>query len=207
MNTQAKTLEGVEIEIREKAPGHRAHLPTFPWEEGWREFYDEELGKIIRTPLTLSDIVSPVEAEDIGTLHMIHNPDHNHWRDQIGKLMASYLGKSWIILNEVFVRWPYPGVPSTAADMTAILVDEEQNEYDEYKGQNPFVVWRDGLLPSFIIEITSALTRTEDVKRKPIIYAAKGVEEYLVIDIMTPEDEDWQLSWNQKKMAGLYLKL
>lgn len=203
MTTAINNQPEPEIEIRDKAPGHREALPTFPLEYGWREYWDEEVGKRVYTPLTLSDIVFPIEEEDIGTVTMKHGDSHEYWRLQILALMQQHLDARWVLLSHILVRWPYPDSSPTFADITAI----PEGKYAPDQEGGAFVVLRDGPYPDFFIEITSELTRPVDIDRKPIIYAAEGVKEYLVIDILTPEDEEWQLTGYRLGKEVYYHKL
>jgi Uma2 family endonuclease len=45
-----------------------------------------------------------------------------------------------------------------------------------------WLMWREKVPPAFVIEVTSRKTRTRDVLRKPAIYAALGVAEYVMYD-------------------------
>jgi len=61
------------------------------------------------------------------------------------------------------------------------------------KGERSYAVGRDGPLPEFVVELTSEETRTADLEAKKVLYAALGVKEYLIIDLLPETGDAWQL--------------
>jgi len=45
-----------------------------------------------------------------------------------------------------------------------------------------YLLWREGRMPDFVVEVTSDTTRTEDVRKKKDLYQRLGVEEYILFD-------------------------
>jgi hypothetical protein len=54
--------------------------------------------------------------------------------------------------------------------------------------QKSYRVGRNGPLPVFALELTSSETRLVDLQEKPLLYAAVGIKEYFIIDLL-PEDK------------------
>ena len=179
------------IEFRDKAPDHRAHLPTFPWEVGYREIYDEVRRKIIRTPLTLLDLIFPTE-DDVGVVQVSQNIEHDDWTGWLKGLVGGHLQKvsneKWRLMNDVLVHWGIPDISPAAPDVTAI-----PNPKPTMRKDKSYFVGKDGPLPIFVVEITSPSTRSKDLDDKPSFYAARGIKEYLIIDMQTPKKKDWNL--------------
>lgn len=163
-------------------------LPTFPWEAGYRLITDPVTGEQQAVPLTLFDILYPSEA-DIGTVFMAQDAQHALWSRVLAVMLQAYLAASdWLILHDVFVRWGQAGIRPLAPDMTAIRGGKMPP-----KGEKSYVVGRDGPLPEFVVEITSEETRPADLETKKALYAALGIKEYLIIDLLPETGEQWQL--------------
>ena len=163
-------------------------LPTFPWEAGYRLVTDPVTGEQQAVPLTLFDILYPSEA-DIGTVFMAQDAQHALWSRVLAVMLQAYLAASgWLILHDVFVLWGQVGIRPLAPDMTAIRGGKMPP-----KGEKSYVVGRDGPLPEFVVEITSEETRPADLETKKALYAALGIKEYLIIDLLPETGEQWQL--------------
>ncbi|MFN8491732.1 MAG: Uma2 family endonuclease [Caldilineaceae bacterium] len=163
-------------------------LPTFPWEAGYRLVTDPATGEQQAVPLTLFDILYPSEA-DIGTVFMAQGPLHDLWSRVLAVMLQAYLAASgWLILHDVFVRWGQAGVRPLAPDITAIRGGKMPP-----KGEKSYLVGRDGPLPEFVVEITSEETRSADLEAKKALYAALGIKEYLIIDLLPDTGDTWQL--------------
>lgn len=163
-------------------------LPTFPWEAGYRLVTDPVTGEQQAVPLTLFDILYPSEA-DIGTVFMAQGPLHDLWSRVLAVMLQAYLAASgWLILHDVFVRWGQAGIRPLAPDITAIRGGKMPP-----KGEKSYAVGRDGPLPEFVVEITSEETRPADLETKKALYAALGIKEYLIIDLLPETGEQWQL--------------
>ena len=193
----AQKNEGRELPVRdslitlEKSVGNRANLPTFGWESGYRHFYDKETNTTICTPLTLLDVLFQTK-DDIDLVKLAQGWHHSEWRSILWEIISQHLkcrdNESWLILADNLIEWEYPGVEPQAPDIAAILNGQFAEPEPEYYHMGP-----DGPAPAFVIEITSVLTRHEDLYSKPTRYAAVGVREYLIIDMQTPLTEGWQL--------------
>ncbi|MEM7539901.1 MAG: Uma2 family endonuclease [Chloroflexota bacterium] len=184
-------FSGIKYEIRTKAYGNRAHLPTFPMDVGWREIYEKKTNTVIRWPLTLLDILYPTEA-DIGVVFVAQNFRHDHWSHWLKEMITDYCDAiddhEWLVLNDVLIYWDYPGISPISPDIT--VIPNTQMPAETYRS---YRVGRDGPLPTFVIEITSHTTRDADLNEKRIKFAAAGVKEYLIVDTQTPPEDDWRL--------------
>ncbi|MEZ4861568.1 MAG: Uma2 family endonuclease [Caldilineaceae bacterium] len=164
-------------------------LPTFPLEDGWRLVYDEETKTTYHVPLTLRDILFSTE-DDVGAVYMSQGQTHNWLISLLAELLRIHLGaRGWSFLSDVLIRWEIPGVPDKSPDITAIL-NPTVAPTEEKKS---FQVGSDGPMPAAVIEVTSESTRDQDFSAKRDIYAAVGIEEYLIIDIWNDRSAPWQL--------------
>lgn len=162
-------------------------LPTFPLEAGWRRVYDAATDSYQQQPLTLLDLLYPTE-DDIGVVYMAQSPLHNLLTDLLAVMLRTYLGvRDWLILHDVLVLWGQRGAPAKSPDVAAFPGGRLSMKEKSYR------VGRDGPLPAFVIEITSEETREEDLQMKPLHYAAVGVKEFLIIDILNKATEPWAL--------------
>lgn len=165
----------------------RAALPTFPLEVGWRTVYDPATQSYTQQPLTLLDILFPTE-DNVDVVFMAQSPLHNLWLRWLSTMLETYLVLQKLITNDVLIHWGLPGAPPKSPDLAVMPAGHVPAE-----GQKSYRVGRDGPPPSFIIEITSKETRAIDLHVKPIFYAAVGVKEFLVIDLLTRRKHPWRL--------------
>jgi len=188
-----KTIIPSIKQAQSKAPAKPAAsvapiLPAFPWDAGYRIVTDSTTGEQQTVPLTLFDFLYPSEA-DIGVVFMAQGPLHDLWSRVLAVMLQAYLTTSeWLILHDVFVRWGQAGVRPLAPDITAIRGGRMPP-----KGERSYAVGRDGPLPEFVVELTSEETRTADLEAKKVLYAALGVKEYLIIDLLPETGSTWQL--------------
>ncbi|MCE7983519.1 MAG: Uma2 family endonuclease [Caldilinea sp. CFX5] len=162
-------------------------LPTFPLESGWRTVRDPVSGASRQVPLTLRDILFPTE-DDIGVVYMAQSPMHNLLTGLLYAMLHTYLGvREWLILHDVLVLWGIRGIPPKSPDIVAFPGGRFPAKEKSYR------VGRDGPMPAFVIEITSDETRADDLYIKPLHYAALGIQEFLIIDILNKATEPWEL--------------
>ncbi len=162
-------------------------LPTFPLEAGWRLVRDPITGESQQMPLTLRDILFPTE-EDIGAVYMTQSVLHHRLTDLLSVMLSTYLGpRNWLILRDVLVLWGIRGLLPKGPDLAAIPNGHPAITAKSYR------VGRDGPRPAFVIEVTSTETREDDLQVKPLHYAAAGVQEFLIIDILNKATEPWEL--------------
>lgn len=162
-------------------------LPTFPLEAGWRTVYDATTDSYQQQPLTLRDLLFPTE-DDIGVVYMTQSILHNLLTDLLAVMLRTYLGaQDWLILHDVLILWDIRGAPAKSPDVAAFPHTQPAIKEKSYR------VGRDGPTPAFVIEITSDDTRADDLQVKPLHYAAVGIKEYLIIDILTKATEPWAL--------------
>lgn len=169
-------------------PENGADATTLPLAVGHRFRYDKATGEMHYTPLRLADLLDPTENAD-GVFFMAEGPAH----DLIATLLATQLRtfakrRGWLILRDVRVDWEQQSLKPQYPDITAIFGGRLPEEpHETYK------VGRDGGTPEFLIEITSKETRQVDLKAKPLLYAAAGVKELLIIDLHTPRKQGWKV--------------
>lgn len=167
---------------------HPTNLPTFSMEVGYREVYDPITKTFDQLPLTLLELLYPIE-DDVGVVKVAESPLHDILVTLLATMLRVYLGaRDWLTTSDVIIHWGFKRAPYKSPDIAAILggklPDDEEKSYR---------VGRDGPLPSFIIEVTSEETRTTDLYEKNLLYAAVGVKEYLIIDILANRNRDWRL--------------
>lgn len=177
-------------------------LPTFPLEVGWREVYDPETQSSRQLPLTLLDILYPTD-EDVGVVVMPESPLHDIWTKLLAIILRTYLaGRNWLVLSDVIIHWGRRGAPAKAPDLAAIpegrLPAAREKSYR---------VGRDGPLPAFVLEITSQETRLVDLHEKTLLYAAVGIREMLIIDLLPEDGGPWQLIGYRLGQQPYYQKL
>jgi Uma2 family endonuclease len=176
-------------------------LPTFPLESGWRTVHDPITGEFHQIPLTLRDILFPTE-DDIGVVYMAQSPLHNLLTGLLYTMLHTYLGaRAWLILHDVLVLWGVRGVTPKSPDIVAFPGGRFP------AGENSYRVGRDGPMPTFIIEVTSTDTRQEDLLIKPYHYAALGIREYLIIDLLNNASEPWDLIGYRLDAGPFYRRL
>jgi Uma2 family endonuclease len=176
-------------------------LPTFPLESGWRTVRDPVTGESQQMPLTLRDILFPTE-EDIGVVYMAQSPMHNLLTGLLYTMLHTYLGpQAWLILHDVLVLWGVRGVTPKSPDIAAFPGGRFPAREKSYR------VGRDGPLPTFVIEVTSEDTRQDDLLVKPLLYAALGIREYLIIDILNDASEPWELIGYRLDAGPFYRRL
>jgi Uma2 family endonuclease len=161
-------------------------LPTFGPYVGYKNVYNPETDAYDQVPLTLLDILYPIEGEGIV---MPVSPHHDRWARGLAFILQGHLAApDWLIIVDTWIRWGHRGIPDVAPDVAAIpggrLPDLSENSYR---------VNRDGPVPAFVIEITSEETRKVDLDAKTLHYAAMGVREMLIIDRWPDEGDDWEL--------------
>lgn len=181
-------------------PEHlRPRLPTFPLEDGYRLVYDEVTDAHYHIPLTLREVLFPIE-DDIGVVKVAQGISHHLLITLIiERLRLHLLGHGWGFLNDVLIQWGVPGVTNSSPDITAIRdVDIPVDRRSAY------LVGREGPMPSAVIEVTSRSTRSSDFGLKRTIYAALGVEEYLIIDLWGRQTEPWRLYGYQLGTSPFY---
>ena len=164
------------------------NLPTFSLEVGYRTVYDAATQSWREVPLTLLELLYPTE-DDVGAVKMAQSPLHDIWTVLLATMLRTYLAaQQWLITQDVLIHWGRKGAPPLSPDLAAIsggrLPAEDQKSYR---------VGRDGPLPAFVVEITSEETRDTDLNKKRLDYAAFGVKEYLVIDLLTRKSQPWRL--------------
>lgn len=176
-------------------------LPTFPLESGWRTVHDPVTGEFHQIPLTLRDILFPTE-DDIGVVYMAQSPMHNLLTGLLYTMLHTYLGpRAWLILHDVLVLWGVRGVTPKSPDIAAFPGGRFPAREKSYR------VGRDGPLPTFVIEVTSEDTRQDDLLVKPLHYAALGIREYLIIDILNDASEPWELIGYRLDAGPYYRRL
>ncbi|MCE7988398.1 MAG: Uma2 family endonuclease [Caldilinea sp. CFX5] len=176
-------------------------LPTFPLEAGWRTVYDAATERYLQQPLTLLDILYPSE-DDVGVVYMAQSPLHNLLTDLLSVMLSTYLGaRDWLILHDVLVLWGVRGIPPKSPDLAAIPGGRRPIDEKSYR------VGRDGPIPAFVIEVTSTETRNEDLDNKPLHYAALGIKEFLIIDILNETTGDWDLIGYRLEDGPYYRRL
>ena len=164
------------------------NLPTFSMEVGYREVYDPETKTFDQFPLTLLELLYPIE-DDVGVVKVAESPLHDILVTLLATMLRVYLNAhDWLVTSDVIVHWGFKRAPYKSPDIAAILggklpADEEKS----------YRVGRDGPLPAFVVEVTSEETRTTDLYEKNLLYAAVGVKEYLIIDLLANRSREWRL--------------
>lgn len=163
-------------------------LPTFPLEVGYRYVYNPTSQKHDQVPLTLLEFLYPTE-EDIGAVVTPESPLHDLWTTLLAIMLRGYLSSAdWLVIGDVLIHWGQPRAPAKAPDLAAIPGGRMPAQTEK-----SYRVGRDGPLPTFALEITSEETRQSDLYEKTLLYAAVGVREMLVIDILSEPAGPWQL--------------
>jgi Uma2 family endonuclease len=174
---------------RHLTPAPQPTLPVFPLDVGYRTVRDPATGEWRDLPLTLLDLLFPTE-DDVGVVKVSQSP----WHDRLANLIATILrlyfsDRNWLTTQDVLIHWGRRGIPPKSPDIAAIVGGRMPARRDK-----SYRVGRDGPLPAFVVEITSEETREEDLTGKKLFYAAVGVQEYLIIDLLAKETTDWKLS-------------
>lgn len=188
--TQARKRNGTApTATAQGTPGnHQPTLPVFPLEVGYRTVRDPVTGEWRDLPLTLLDLLFPTE-DDVGVVKVSQSP----WHDRLANLIATILrlyfsDRNWLTTQDVLIHWGQRGIPPKSPDVAAIVDGRMPARRDK-----SYRVGRDGPIPAFVVEITSEETREEDLVGKKLFYAAVGVQEYLIIDLLAKETTNWQL--------------
>ncbi len=194
--------EKLEIVAQSSVLDRPMNLPTFPMEVGYRELYDPQTKTFSQLPLTLLELLYPID-EDVGVVTVADSPLHDILVTLLTTMLRVYLSaRSWLITSDVIVHWGYKRAPYKSPDIAAMLggkvPDIEEKSYR---------VGRDGPLPSFVIEVTSEETRHTDLYEKNLLYAAVGVKEYLIIDILANRRQKWNLIGYRLDNKPRYKKL
>lgn len=133
---------------------------------------------------------------------MAQSPLHNLLTDLLSVMLRTYLGaRDWLILHDVLVLWGRRGVPPKSPDVAAFAGGRLPIKEKSYR------VGRDGPVPAFVIEITSEETRQEDLAAKPLHYAAVGIKEFLIIDILNKTTDPWELIGYRLEEGPYYRRL
>lgn len=173
---------------RRTARNHQTPLPVFPLEVGYRTVRDPATGEWRDLPLTLLDLLFPTE-DDVGVVKVSQSPWHDRLTNLIATILRLYFSdRNWLTTQDVLIHWGRRGIPPKSPDIAAIADGRMPARRDK-----SYRVGRDGPLPSFVVEITSEETREEDLTGKKLFYAAVGVQEYLIIDLLAKETTDWKL--------------
>ena len=133
---------------------------------------------------------------------MAQSPMHNLLTGLLYTMLHTYLGpRAWLILHDVLVLWGVRGVTPKSPDIAAFPGGRFPAREKSYR------VGRDGPLPTFVIEVTSEDTRQDDLLVKPLHYAALGIREYLIIDILNDASEPWELIGYRLDAGPYYRRL
>lgn len=173
-------------------------LPTLPGDWGHKYIRDEQTGQVKTAPLTLLDLLYPTGEEIFVSEGWLHR-----WLTvMLEVIIRTHLAaKGWVIFGNVYVHWGRPGVPPFAPDVTAIPEGRYPGEDGSFK------VGEHGPTPKFVIEVTSPHYLHNDLERKPVDYAALGVEEFLRIDMWSKRQAPWQLSGYRLAGSPFYLPI
>jgi len=185
----------------------REGLPTFSDEVGWLDVYNPETGKYERLPLTLFELLYPIE-EEIGVVQVSQSFLHEFWTNTLRSIFRVYLDpQQWFVFGDVNI-FGHRGLATSSCPDVAIVPGGNRPLSSEVKS---YYIGADAPVPSFIVEVTSKDTRDNDLHNKVLYYAAMGVREYLIVDIETPATEDWQLLGYRLKRSkvrkSLYITL
>jgi Uma2 family endonuclease len=177
-------------------------LPTFDWEVGYREVYDPETGTFDQVQLTLLELMYPTE-EDVGVVKVSQSPIHDLWTNWLKVMLQVFLqARQWFVTNDVLIHWGRKGAPPKSPDLAAM-----PGGHLPARTEKSYLVGRDGPLPAFILEITSEDSRPADMDEKPLVYAAVGVKEMLVVDFWPEEGDDWQLLGYRLEDSPYYMEI
>ncbi|MCB0062692.1 MAG: Uma2 family endonuclease, partial [Caldilineaceae bacterium] len=143
---------------------------------------------LIRQPLALRDLLYYSE-DDVGVVVTGQRIWHDRLLWMIRTMLHSFLSTDdWLLLNDVFIYFAGRDIAPKGPVIAAIPGGHVDNEKSK-----SYRVGDHGPVPAFLLEVTSEATRNVDLETKPNAYAAAGVKEYLIIDIMTPPSEPWRL--------------
>jgi len=171
------------------APDEQTELPVFPIDVGYRLVCDPQTGEWTEAPLTLLDLLFPTD-DDVGVVKVSQSPMHDILTNLITTMLRMYLPEpEWLITNDVLIHWGRKGVPPKSPDVAVISGGRRPK-----RREKSYRIGRDGPRPAFVVEVTSAETLENDLITKKLFYAAIGIQEYLIIDLLAKESTDWQLS-------------
>jgi Uma2 family endonuclease len=157
-----------------------------PFHIGWRDVHETMPGgeRVRRqVPLTLEDFLHPKEGD-----HFVESSLHDEIRRYLAGVFDSRIAdiaKSKVI-SDVGVYWDDPHYGHHCPDI-AVIFDVK------FRNFSSFNVAEQGTRPRLIVELTSPSTRSVDLVDKFEDYHAVGVQYYVTIDRVNPDDP-WQLT-------------
>lgn len=170
----------------------------------WVMGYDADTGEDVWTqvPLTLQDFLDPQEGDHFmqGTLH---EKDTDRARGIFRYLHRNDPGIA--VFSDLKMKKWGPGLSEPAPDVAVI-----PNVRDPDKPRGVFDVRKEGVCPSFVLEIVSPRYRKSDWDEKVVVYARAGVEEYFIIDsgLRESSGEDvWYEVVGYRLQRGRYVEI
>ncbi|MEZ4713905.1 MAG: Uma2 family endonuclease [Caldilineaceae bacterium] len=136
----------------------------------------------IDEPLTAADFLNP-QPDDLFELGWQHDDDVR----ALFQILQYHHRNNLLIsvLQSVKLKWGVAGRSEPVADIAII-----SNLVEPQRRRTVLDVAGEGIKPSCIIEVAAPRLAEADLLEKPKIYAAAGIQEYIVIDAgLRPENE------------------
>ncbi len=128
-------------------------------------------------PLLWDDLFDPQEGD-----WLVQGYEHGSTAGNVGAalrcLMKARGREDVVVYEDVGINWKTPGVEPVCPDVTVVFgMTEEQARKSEV-----FDEGKEGVSPSFVLEVTSKNTARFDRTKKPSIFRRGKVREYIRVD-------------------------
>jgi Uma2 family endonuclease len=125
-------------------------------------------------PLQPEDFLNPQEGDEFA-----HGPRHDALVQHVRRLFRHVhrYQPETLVLSNVQIRWPQPGLPQPAPDLAVIPGVTHPDE-----PRRVFDVAKEGAAPPFVLEVLSPLFAQIDRLAKSDLYAKAGVAEYFMLE-------------------------
>ncbi len=153
-----------------------------------------------QVPLHWDDLFDPQEGD-----WLVQGYEHGSTTGNIASALRCLLKarghEDVVVYEDVNIQWQTPGVSSVCPDVTVVFgITEEQARKSE-----SFDERKEGVSPSFLLEVTSKTTARFDRKKKPTIFRQGKAREYLRVDRLK---SPWKLAGERRSLeTGRYRKI
>ncbi len=104
---------------------------------------------------------------------------HEYDVDRLRGIFRFHLGdrENITVYSDLKIIWGVDDLDEPAPDISVL-----RNVRDPEKARSSFHVRDEGTKPFFVMEVVSPRYRSQDIKKKPVIYREAGVSEYIIAD-------------------------
>ncbi len=151
-------------------------------------------------PLLWEDLFDPQEGD-----WLVQGPEHNATAGNVAAALRCLMKARGVddvmVYEDARIDWQTPGVKPVCPDVTVVF----GMTYEQARKSEVFDEAKEGVSPSFLLEVTSKTTARFDRKSKPTIFQQGKAPEYIRVDRLK---SPWELAGKGlSPKTGRYRKL